>query len=82
MVVGLVIKRDRFPFAHEVFQGHTHDSNAVAHMPDLLDNRIGLEPFPPSGSGKPPRTCRGSRRMLRPSPESVPLSRCSSGKCP
>lgn len=44
VVVGLVVNRDGFPLAHEVFEGNTHDSNTVAQMLDLLHDRIGLEP--------------------------------------
>lgn len=43
VVIGLVVNRDGFPLAHEVFEGNTHDSTTVAQMLDLLDKRIGLE---------------------------------------
>jgi transposase len=42
VVVGLVVNRDGFPLAYEVFEGNTQDSNTVDEMLNLLDDRIGL----------------------------------------
>jgi len=44
VVVGLVVNRDGFPLAHEVFEGNTQDNSTVEKMLDLLDERVGLTP--------------------------------------
>lgn len=44
VVVGLVINRDGFPMAHEVFEGNTTDKKTLGEMLDLLDKRVGLKP--------------------------------------
>jgi transposase len=44
VVVGLVVNRDGFPLAHEVFDGNTQDQQTVGRMLDLLDARIPLKP--------------------------------------
>jgi len=44
VVVGLVVNRDGFPLAHEVFEGNVQDQKTVGRMLDLLEARIGLEP--------------------------------------
>lgn len=44
VVVGLVVNRDGFPLAHEVFEGNTQDQQTVGRMLDLLAARIGLKP--------------------------------------
>ncbi|MGE5572738.1 MAG: IS1634 family transposase [Bacteroidota bacterium] len=41
VVVGLVVNRDGFPVAHEVFEGNTRDSSTVDEMLDTLENRVG-----------------------------------------
>ena len=41
MVVGLVVDRDGFPKAHEVFDGNTADTTTVDQMLDALDERAG-----------------------------------------
>jgi transposase len=46
VVVGLVVNRDGFPIAHEVFAGNTQDRTTLATMLDLLRTRVGL----PEGS--------------------------------
>src|SRR6266704_891393 len=46
VVIGLVINRDGFPIAHEVFTGNTQDRTTLATMLDLLKARVGL----PEGS--------------------------------
>jgi transposase len=46
VVVGLVVNRDGFPIAHEVFEGNTQDRTTLATMLDRLQARIGL----PEGS--------------------------------
>jgi transposase len=46
MVIGLVVNRDGFPIAHEVFAGNTRDHKTLATMLDLLKERVGL----PEGS--------------------------------
>lgn len=45
VVVGLVLNRDRFPNAHEVFDGNRSDTTTLDEMLDVLDRRAG-------GSGK------------------------------
>ena len=41
VVVGLVLNKDRFPTAHEVFDGNTSDTTTVDQMLDVLDARAG-----------------------------------------
>jgi transposase len=41
VVVGLVLNRDRFPVAHEIFDGNTIDTTTVDQMLDVLDARAG-----------------------------------------
>src|SRR5713101_347060 len=43
VVVGLVVNRDGFPIAHEVFAGNTQDRTTLAAMLDLLVERAGLK---------------------------------------
>src|SRR5262249_3707075 len=42
LVVGLVLGREGFPRAHEVFEGNTQDRKTLAAMLDLLERRAGL----------------------------------------
>jgi transposase len=42
MVIGLVVNRDGFPIAHEVFAGNTQDCTTLTTMLDRLKERIGL----------------------------------------
>src|SRR3954468_6591978 len=42
LVVGLVIGREGFPRAHEIFEGNTQDRKTLAAMLDVLENRVGL----------------------------------------
>jgi transposase len=46
VVVGLVISREGFPIAHEVFEGNTQDRKTLGRMLDLLKARAGM----PEGS--------------------------------
>jgi transposase len=46
VVVGLVISREGFPIAHEVFDGNTQDRKTLGHILDLLKARVGM----PEGS--------------------------------
>jgi transposase len=46
VVVGLVISREGFPIAHEVFEGNTQDRKTLGRMLDLLKDRVGM----PEGS--------------------------------
>jgi hypothetical protein len=46
VVVGLVIGREGFPLAHEIFAGNTQDRKTLGRMLDLLKERVGL----PEGS--------------------------------
>ena len=46
LVVGLVIGREGFPRAHEIFEGNTQDRKTLALMLDVLEKRVGL----PEGS--------------------------------
>lgn len=41
VVVGLVLDRDGFPKAHEVFDGNVQDRSTVGHMLDVLEKRTG-----------------------------------------
>ena len=41
MVVGLVINRDGFPQAHEIFDGNTQDRLSLPAMLDALEARVG-----------------------------------------
>ena len=42
VVVGLVINRDGFPIAHEVFAGNVQDRQTLGTMLDLLAQRVGF----------------------------------------
>lgn len=44
VVVGLVVNRDGFPLAHEVFEGNVQDRQSLGAMLDVLDKRVGLHP--------------------------------------
>ena len=46
VVVGLVISREGFPIAHEVFDGNTQDRKTLGCILDLLKARVGM----PEGS--------------------------------
>ena len=46
LVVGLVIGREGFPHAHEIFEGNVQDRKTLVAMLDLLKQRVGL----PEGS--------------------------------
>ncbi|PYT77206.1 MAG: hypothetical protein DMG40_24295, partial [Acidobacteria bacterium] len=41
VVVGLVLDRDGFPKAHEIFDGNTQDRRSVDQMLDVLEKRTG-----------------------------------------
>jgi transposase len=43
VVVGLVINRDGFPMAHEIFEGNRLDRSTLGQMLDVLDARVGLK---------------------------------------
>ena len=42
LVVGLVIGREGFPRAHEIFDGNTQDRKTLPSMLDVLEKRVGL----------------------------------------
>jgi transposase len=44
VVVGLVLDRDGFPKAHEVFDGNVQDRATVDQMLDILEKRTGKKP--------------------------------------
>jgi len=46
VVVGLVVGREGFPIAHEIFAGNVQDRQTLGPMLDLLQKRVGL----PAGS--------------------------------
>ena len=46
VVVGLVIGREGFPIAHEIFEGNAQDRNTLGRILDLLKERVGM----PEGS--------------------------------
>jgi transposase len=43
-VIGLVLDRDGFPKAHEVFDGNVQDRSTVGEMLDALEKRAGKKP--------------------------------------
>jgi transposase len=43
LVVGLVVNRDGFPLAHEIFAGNTRDHSTLATMIDRLRERVGIK---------------------------------------
>jgi transposase len=44
LVVGLVVNREGFPLAHEVFDGNARDSTTVGRMLDILMARVAVAP--------------------------------------
>jgi len=44
VLVGLVLDRDGFPKAHEVFEGNRRDDRTVDAMLDALEQRVGKQP--------------------------------------
>ena len=44
VVVGLVINREGFPLAHEIFAGNQQDRNSLQSMLDRLSERVPLKP--------------------------------------
>jgi transposase len=44
VIVGLVVNRDGFPIAHEVFEGNVQDRKTLGKMLDLIEKRVGLKP--------------------------------------
>jgi len=44
VLVGLVLDRDGFPKAHEVFEGNRQDRSTVGDMLDALEKRVGTHP--------------------------------------
>ena len=44
VLVGLVLDRDGFPKAHEIFQGNRQDRTTVKEMLDTLEKRVGRKP--------------------------------------
>jgi transposase len=44
VVVGLVVNRDGFPLAHEIFVGNTQDRQTVGNRLDVLGTRVTLKP--------------------------------------
>lgn len=44
VVVGLVVNRDGFPQAHEIFEGNLQDRKSLSAMLDRLEARVGLKP--------------------------------------
>ncbi len=44
VLVGLVLDRNGFPKAHEVFDGNTPDGATIAKMLDTLEKRVGKKP--------------------------------------
>ncbi len=43
VVIGLVLNRDGFPQAHEIFDGNRTDNTTVGEMLDILEKRVGRE---------------------------------------
>jgi transposase len=44
VLVGLVLDRDGFPKAHEIFEGNRQDQTTVKEMLDTLEKRVGRQP--------------------------------------
>ena len=44
VLIGLVLDRDGFPQAHEVFEGNRRDHRTVDEMLDALEQRVGKQP--------------------------------------
>ena len=44
LVVGLVLDRDGFPKAHEIFDGNVQDRSTVGQMLEVLEKRTGRKP--------------------------------------
>lgn len=44
VLVGLVLDRDGFPKAHEIFEGNRQDRTTVKEMLDTLEKRVGRKP--------------------------------------
>ena len=44
LVVGLVVNRDGFPLAHDIFAGNTSDRRTLGAMLDHLSERVGFRP--------------------------------------
>src|SRR5208283_1353867 len=44
VVVGLVIGREGFPLAHEIFAGNVQDRQTLGTMLDRMKTRVGLAP--------------------------------------
>lgn len=44
LVVGLVVNRDGFPLAHDIFAGNTSDRRTLGAMLDHLSERVGFKP--------------------------------------
>src|SRR6516225_4612813 len=42
VVIGLVVGREGFPIAHEIFAGNVQDRQTLGQMLDLLQDRVGL----------------------------------------
>ncbi len=70
VVVGLVIGREGFPIAHEVFEGNMQDRKTLGRILDLLKDRVGM----PAGlhCGRRSRHCL-PRESCRDPPAQAPL---------
>ena len=44
VLVGLVLDRDGFPKAHEIFEGNRQDRSTVEEMLEILEKRTGKKP--------------------------------------
>ena len=72
VVVGLVIGREGFPRAHEIFEGNIQDRKTLASMLELLEKRVGL----PEGDDRRRRPWNvRSREHRRAAKTEVALSR-------
>ncbi len=58
VVIGLVVDREGFPKAHEVFDGNRHDSTTVQDMLKVLEKRVGVQRQAPGGGGSRHERCR------------------------
>jgi transposase len=43
VVMGLVVGKEGFPLAHEIFEGNQSDTKSLGPMLELLDQRVGLK---------------------------------------
>jgi len=43
VLIGLIVNREGFPLAHEIFEGNRQDKTTLGEILDLFDKRVGLQ---------------------------------------